>query len=105
MTLIESNNNTTIGDFVVGSEIEKDMNYSNYTDEFTPSNYPDLFVRLEPLIDENIIIGDKEENMKLISSYWDDWGNDIYDVNPRTYYFSLFNPQNQDDGIIKHINI
>ena len=46
--------------FEVGDEIEKDMNYSNYTDEFTPSNYPDLFVRLEPLIDENIIIGYKE---------------------------------------------
>jgi hypothetical protein len=55
------------------------MNYGEYTYEFIPSNNPDLFTGLSSLIDANIVLGDKDVNMKFISSYWSDWGNDVFD--------------------------
>lgn len=106
---ISSKNNLTDGDFTIGAEINKDMDTSEFTSEFTPSNYPELFPGLETLNDENIIQGDKNIEDKNIGSYWDDWGNDIfddwgwfylYDVTSGKYYFPLFNPQNEGNGII-----
>lgn len=100
-------NNITDNGFIVGAYIDKDMFNDNYNVEFTPSNYPEYFPDMSPLIDENIIEGDKNPDDRLISSIWDDWGNDIfddwgffyiYDNESGQYYFPLFSPQNQNDG-------
>jgi hypothetical protein len=105
-----SKNNTTSGGFPVGGEIEKDMDNQNYTEEFDPqSYYPVFFPDMAPFTDSNIIAGDKDPGDRLIASYWDDWGDDVfdqwgyfylYDVTSGKYYFPLINPQNQGDGVL-----
>jgi hypothetical protein len=107
---IFSKNNTTDDGFTVGGEIDKDMENQDYTEEFDPQDYyPEFFPDMAPFTDENIIAGDKDTGDRLIASYWNDWGDDIfddwgyfylYDVASGKYYFPLIDPQNQDDGIL-----
>jgi len=101
-------NKTTVGGLTIGESVEKDMENENYTNEFNPNNYPDFFLGMAPFVEGNIVTGDKDENDRLIASYWNDLGNDIfddwgyfylYDVNSGKYYFPLISPQNQDDGV------
>jgi microcystin-dependent protein len=94
----------------VGGEVTKDMAYDDYTEEFDPNDYyPEFFPDMAPLIDENIVAGDKDISDKNQASYWDDLGNDvfddwgyfyIYDVDSGKYYFPLFSPLNQDDEVL-----
>jgi hypothetical protein len=118
-----SKNNTTSDGFSVGAyvgnidtntdpytyEPRKDMENVSYTDRFDQNDYPNYFPGMAPFTDENIVAGDKSSVDRLISSRWDDWGGDIfdgwgyfyiYDVESGKYYFPLFSPQNQDDGLI-----
>jgi hypothetical protein len=95
---------------ITGGTVNKDMSDANYTDEFNPYNFQEqFFPGMADIIDENIIVGDKDEADRLNASYWDDLGNDVfddwgyfylYDVSSSKYYFPLINPQNQDDGVI-----
>jgi hypothetical protein len=95
---------------IVGGEVTKDMDNENYTEEFDPFNLQEvLFPGMADFIDENIVLGDKNEEDRLIASYWNDLGNDVfddwgyfflYDVEGGKYYFPLLNPQNLSDGII-----
>ena len=118
-TLIYSKNNVTDGGFTVGAEVDKTVNddvtlgmkNDVYTSEFNSANYPEypqLFPDMEDLTEENIVLGDKNEEDRLIASYWGDLGDDVldewgffylYDVNSGKYYFPLIDPQNQDDGL------
>jgi hypothetical protein len=118
-TLIYSKDTVVDGGFTVGAEVNKTVNdqvtlgMSNalYTSEFNSANYPEypqLFPDMADLIEENIVLGDKNEEDRLIASYWGDLGNDVldewgffylYDVNSGKYYFPLISPQNQGDGI------
>ena len=107
--LLYSLNNITDGGFTTGENINKDMNNIIYTDEFDPNDYPQYFPGMSPFIDENIIAGDKSEEDRLIASYWDDWGDDVfddwgyfylYDVESGKYYFPLLDNQNNDDGAL-----
>lgn len=94
----------------VGNIPRKDMENENYTNEFNPFNYQsEWFYDMTDFIDENIVVGDKDESNRLQATYWNDLGNDvfddwgyfyIYDVNSGKYYFPLLTPQNQDDGVI-----
>jgi microcystin-dependent protein len=94
----------------VGGNVTKDMDYENYTEEFDPySYYPEFFPDMAPIIDGNIIVGDKDIGDKNIASYWNDLGNDvfddwgyfyIYDVNSGKYYFPLFSPLNQPNEVL-----
>jgi hypothetical protein len=107
---IYSKDNVTDDGFTVGNNVNKDMLNDLYTIEFNIGKYPEypeLFPGMAPLIDENILVGDKNEEDRLIASYWEDLGQDVfdewgffylYDVNSGKYYFPLINPQNQDDG-------
>jgi hypothetical protein len=106
--LIYSLNKTTADGFTIGETVEKDMYNDDYKREFDPNNYPDFFLGMAPLVESNIVTGDKDENDRLIASYWRDWGNDVfddwgsfylYDVESGKYYFPLISPQNQDDGV------
>lgn len=117
--LIYSKNNVTDGGFTVGAEVDKTvndevilgMNNDFYTSEFNSANnpeYPQLFPDMAPLIEENIVLGDKNEEDQFIASYWGDLGDDVldewgffylYDVNSGKYYFPLIDPQNEDDGL------
>ena len=114
-TLIYSKNTVVDGGFTVGYVVEKDMDNivnvdddnNNYTYEFDPNDYPEFFPDMAPFIDENIVVGDKNEEDRLNASYWDDLGNDVfddwgffylYDVNSGKYYFPLLDSQNNDDG-------
>lgn len=93
-----------------GNEPYKDMDDDTYTNEFDPYDYQStFFADMSDFIDENIVAGDKSEENRLIASYWNDLGNDIfdgwgyfylYDVSTSRYYFPLLSPQNQDDGVI-----
>lgn len=103
---LRSKNNITSGGFQVGNEPEKDMYNGSYTDEFDPATNSDIFPGIPPIIEDNIVAGDKED--KTLASVWDDLGNDvfddwgyfyIYDVTSEKYYFPIIEPQNQDDGI------
>ena len=86
------------------------MDNDVYTAEFDPADYyPAFFPGMAQLTDANIVAGDKSEGDRLLSSYWNDLGNDVfddwgyfylYDVESDKYYFPLIEPQNQDDGII-----
>jgi hypothetical protein len=112
--LIYSKDTVVDGGFTVGTQIEdiedersKDMQNSNYTNEFDPNDdYPEFFPNMAPFIDENILAGDKDEDDRLFASYWNDinnifdaWGFFyLYDVNSGKYYFPIINPQNQGDG-------
>jgi hypothetical protein len=108
--MLFSKNNTTSDGFPVGENVNKDMENINYTEEFDPQEYyPQFFPGMAPFTDENIVAGDKSPDDRLMASYWDDWGDDvfddwgyfyIYDVESGKYYFPLISPQNQDDGLI-----
>jgi len=107
ISYIYSKNNITDGGFTIGNSVTKDMNNAEYTNEMTPNDYPQFFPDMAPLIEDNIVVGDKGEN-HLTASYWDDLGDDIfdswgyfylYDVNTGKYYFPIINPQNDEDGI------
>ncbi len=102
-------NNTTNDGYIVGAPIYKDMLNENYTEEYDPQDFPDFFPNMAPFTNENIVLGDKTEENRLIASLWDDWGNDIfddwgyfylYDIELGKYYFPLISPQNQEDGIL-----
>jgi hypothetical protein len=106
--LLYSKNNVTDGGFTVGNDVDKDMLNSSYTTQIDPGEYPEFFPDMAPFINENIVLGDKNEDDRLIASYWPDLGNDIfdewgffylYDVNSGKYYFPLLDSQNNDDGI------
>jgi hypothetical protein len=107
-SLFYSKNNVTDGGFTVGYIPTKDMSNDDYTSEFNPNNYyPTFFPNMAPFINENIVLGDKNEEDRLTASYWDDLGNDIfddwgffylYDVTSGKYYFPLITPQNGEDG-------
>ena len=117
--LLYSKNNVTDGGFTVGAEVDKTvneevtlgMNNAVYTSEFYIDKYPEypqLFPGMAPLIEENIVLGDKNEEDQFIASYWGDLGDDVldewgffylYDVNSGKYYFPLIDPQNEDDGL------
>lgn len=93
-----------------GNTPEKDMDNADYTAEFDPQDYQETFFPdMADFIDENIVLGDKEEGTKNEASYWDDLGNDVfddwgyfylYDVTDGKYYFPLLTPQNEADGVI-----
>jgi hypothetical protein len=92
----------------VGGTVTKDMRNRNYINQFDPNDYPQLFPDMAPFIEENIELGDKIEDDRLIGSIWRDLGNDVfdswgffylYDVNSGKYYFPIINPQNQGNGV------
>ena len=106
--IYSKDNNTVGGEFIIGNEVVKDMRNDNYTFDLDPNIYPEFFPNMAPFTEENIVAGDKGED-KLMASYWDDLGDDVfddwgffylYDVNSGKYYFPLINPQNGDDGVI-----
>ena len=106
--LIYSKNNVTGGGFTIGNDVEKDMRNRNYTNEFDPNDYPEFFPDMAPFIDENILLGDKNEEDQFLASHWRDLGDDVfddwgffylYDVNSGKYYFPLMDSQDNDDGI------
>ena len=108
-TLLYSKNNTTSGGFTVGEEVDKDMSNDDYNDEFDPQEYPEYFPGMAPFTNENIVVGDKLDEDRLLASKWDDWHDDVfddwgyfylYDVEQGKYYFPLISPQNQSDGQI-----
>ena len=90
-------------------EVDKDMSNHHYTDEFNPADYPEYFPNMAPFTEDNIVVGDKNEEDRFIASYWSDLGDDVfdgwgyfylYDVLSGKYYFPIFSPQNQYDGTI-----
>ena len=94
----------------VGGDVYKDMDRENYTSEFDPfTRQTVLFPGMADFLDGNIEAGDKVEEDRLIASYWNDLGNDVfddwgyfflYDVVRGKYYFPLLTPVNQLDGVI-----
>jgi hypothetical protein len=104
-----SKNNVTDGGFTVGVIVNKDMRNQVYTYEFDPNNfYPEFFPNMAPFTNENIVVGDKNEEDGLFASQWrdlnhdvfDDWGFFyLYDVTSGKYYFPLISPQNRENGI------
>ena len=109
-SLLQSKNTITDDGFIIGGEPDKDMTNDEYTMEFDPNSYQsEFFPGMADFIESNIVAGDKSSEDRLIASYWDDLGNDVfddwgyfylYDVESGKYYFPLFNPQNLDDGAI-----
>ena len=106
--IYSKDNNTVGGEFTIGNEVVKDMANQVYTYDLYPNIYPEFFPNMAPFTQQNIVAGDKGED-RLMASFWDDLGNDvfddwgffyIYDVNSGKYYFPLINPQNGDDGVI-----
>ena len=98
LQLIQSKNILSDDGFTIGKTVKKDMDYQS-------SFFPDM----NDFINSNIVVGDKSGGDRLNASYWDDLGHDvfddwgffyIYDIESQKYYFPLFNPQNQSDGII-----
>ncbi len=104
-----SKNNVTDGGFTTGYTVTKDMSNAGYTYEFNPNDYyPEFFPNMAPFTNENIVAGDKNEEVRLNASYWDDLGQDVfddwgffylYDVTSGKYYFPLLSPQNREDGV------
>lgn len=89
--------------------VNKDMRERSYDSEITPSDYPHYFPDMSPLVNENILIGDKDETNMYDASEWRDWGDDVfddwgffyfYDPSLGKYYFPLISPQNLDDGVM-----
>jgi hypothetical protein len=93
-----------------GNKPVKDMNIAIYTDEIDPQNFQDqLFSDMADFVDGNIVVGDKNPDDRLNASYWNDLGNDVfddwgyfylYDITSQKYYFPIFNPLNQENGIM-----
>lgn len=110
VTTLRSKNNTSANGYVIGGNVNKDMDNDNYTQEFDPFGYQSqFFPGMADFNDGNIIQGDKDSGDRLNASYWNDLGNDVfddwgyfylYDVESGKYYFPLISPQNQNDGII-----
>jgi hypothetical protein len=108
--LLQSKNNVTDGGFPVGGSVTKDMDNENYTEEFDPYDYQaQFFSGMADFVDANIVEGDKAPEDRLIASYWNDLGNDVfddwgyfylYDPTSGKYYFPLINPQNGTDGTL-----
>jgi hypothetical protein len=108
--LLQSRNVTGDAGFTVGRSPTKDMSNEDYRDEFDPYSYQnDFFYEMADFIPNNIEAGDKEESQRLIASYWNDLGNDVfdewgyfflYDVETGKYYFPLLSPQNLPNGEI-----
>lgn len=106
--LLRSKDTITDDGFTIGGTVNKDMSNEDYTQEFDPQNYyPIFFPDMIDFTDSNIIAGDKDSGDRLIASYWNDLGNDvfddwgyfyIYDVGSEKYYFPLISPQNEADG-------
>jgi hypothetical protein len=96
--------------YTLGISVRKDMGNENYTSEFDPFDLQEeLFPNMADFTDENILIGDKTEDDRLIASYWDDLGNDVFDdwgyffiynVVDGKYYFPILSPQNEIDGVL-----
>ena len=109
-SLLQSKNTITDDGFIIGGTVNKDMTNDEYTLELDPNSFQsEFFPGMADFIDSNIVAGDKSSEDRLIASYWDDLGNDVfddwgyfylYDVESGKYYFPLFNPQNLDDGAI-----
>lgn len=106
--MIYSLNNVTNDGYTVGNTVDKDM-YNLIYNSGVPSDFPNYFPDMSPLIDENIVTGDKPESEKYDVSLWYDWDYDIfdrwgnfylYDVESGKYYFPLISPQNQADGVL-----
>jgi len=107
---LNSKNNITSGGVTIGATVTKDMANANYTLQFIPYNrQPDFFPNMSDFVDLNIEQGDKISSNRLIASYWNDLGNDIfdnwgffyiYDISSEKYYFPLISPQNQGDGTL-----
>lgn len=95
--------------FTVGGTVLKDMDTDNYTQEFNPNTLQEvLFPGMANFIEANILQGDKDSGQRLIASYWNDLGNDVfdhwgyfflYDVDQGKYYFPILSPINQADGV------
>jgi len=108
--MLYSLNTITDNGFIVGNSVNKDMSNDIYTNEFDPNQYQsDYFPGMSPFTEENIVIGDKTEEDRLIASFWYDWGDDIfddwgyfylYDVDLGKYYFPIISPQNENDGVL-----
>lgn len=107
-TTIESRGNTEEYGFTVGDEHSTDMSDNLYTSEINPSDYQaEWFSDMASFTDENIVAGDKPEELRLRASYWDDLGGDIfddwgffylYDISLGQYYFPLLDPINRPNG-------
>lgn len=106
--LIYSKDTVVDGGFTVGNDVEKDMTNSIYTEQIYPGDYPEFFPDMAPFTEENIVLGDKNEEDQFRASYWPDLGQDVfdewgffylYDVNSGKYYFPIISPQNEDNGL------
>jgi len=84
------------------------MDNEDYRDEFDPVTRTSIFPDMVQITVDNIVAGDKTEENRLNASYWNDWGNDvfdewgyfyIFDVNSGNYYFPIISPQNQENGV------
>ena len=92
------------------SVVYKDMSNAKYDDALNPYTYQNQFFSgMAEFIDSNIVQGDKSSNNRLLASYWEDLGNDIfddwgffylYDDTSEKYYFPILSPQNRRDGIL-----
>lgn len=100
-----------IKSYGVGGDVNKDMDSENYTEEFNPFSLQEiLFPGMADFIDENIEDGgDKSEETRLIASFWNDLGDDVfddwgyfflYDVVRGKYYFPILSPINLADGVV-----
>jgi len=106
---LQSKGNVTDGGFPVGAPVTKDMESGPFDEELVPTEEPSLFPNTAPLIDANIVAGDKTEELRLVGSFWSDWGGDIfddwgyfyiYDTITRKYYFPIIDPINEADGVL-----
>jgi hypothetical protein len=106
--LISSKDTITDGGFTIGGSVTKDMGIEDYRDEFDPANNQSIFPDMVQITVNNIVAGDKTEENRLNASYWNDWGNDvfdewgyfyIFDVNSGNYYFPIISPQNLANGV------
>jgi hypothetical protein len=98
-------------DYLVGAEVNRSLGMINgsYATQYNPAYYSQYFPNMASFIDENILVGDKSEGDRLIASYWEDLGDDIfdnwgffylYDVSSGKYYFPIISPRNRRDGLM-----
>ncbi len=102
-----SKNNTSSDGFPIGAVIDKDMDNYFYAIDMNPVNYPNYFPGMAAFVPDNIVLGNKPLTNRLVSSYWNDWGDDIfdgwgffyiYDVLSGQYFLPIISPQNTSDG-------
>lgn len=86
----------------VGHRVRKDMHYGFNGDEEDAALAPELPAAYAPL-------GTEIPGETHTASYWDDWGNDIFDdwgyfyifdVPTRQFYFPFFERMNEPDGVL-----